>query len=72
MSFLTMTFQDRAIAAQELAFEKTAGVGTKIDIALTLIRIGFFFGDHSIITSNTTRAEECVHIILTTLCIVGT
>jgi len=52
--------KDRAIAAQELAFEKTAGVGTKIDIALTLIRIGFFFGDHSIITSNTTRAEELI------------
>lgn len=48
------------MAAQELAFEKTLGVGSKIDIVLTLVRIGFFFGDHLIISKNLTRAEEYV------------
>ncbi|KLO09707.1 proteasome 26S subunit [Schizopora paradoxa] len=52
--------KERAIAAQELAFEKTAGVGSKIDISLTLIRLGFFFGDHALITSNITRAEGLI------------
>ncbi|KAH8116757.1 proteasome 26S subunit [Phellopilus nigrolimitatus] len=52
--------KDQSIAAQELAFEKTPGVGSKIDIVLTLVRIGFFFGDHTIITKNLTRAEELI------------
>ncbi|EJD02499.1 proteasome 26S subunit [Fomitiporia mediterranea MF3/22] len=52
--------KDKAIAAQELAFEKTPGVGSKIDIVLTLVRIGFFFGDHVIISKNLTRAEELI------------
>ena len=55
-----MKIQERAVAAQELAFTKTPGVGSKIDIVLTLIRIGFFFGDHTLITKNLTRAEEYV------------
>ena len=50
--------QERAITAQELAFEKSPGVGSKIDIVLTLVRIGFFFGDHVFISKNLTRAEE--------------
>ena len=51
-------YQEKAIEAQELAFEKTAGVGSKIDIVLTLVRIGFFFGDHPMIFKGLTRAEE--------------
>jgi hypothetical protein len=40
--------------------EKTVGAGQKIDIVLTIVRIGFFFHDHEIITSNLAKAEECV------------
>ena len=50
--------QEKAITAQELAFEKTPGVGSKIDIVLALVRIGFFFGVHSIITKYLAKAEE--------------
>ncbi|KAJ8507309.1 hypothetical protein ONZ45_g10317 [Pleurotus djamor] len=52
--------KDRATAAQKLALEKTPGLGTRIDIVLTLIRIGFFFGDHDLITENLTKAEALV------------
>ena len=54
---LTIT-KDRSIPALELAFEKSAGIGSKIDIVLTLVRIGFFFGDHELISKNLTKAEE--------------
>ena len=40
--------------------EKTPGLGSRIDIVLTLIRIGFFFGDHDMITQNLQQAEEYV------------
>ena len=46
--------------AQKLALEKTPGLGSRIDIVLTLIRIGFFFGDHDMITKNLQQAEEYV------------
>ncbi|KAF8343360.1 PCI-domain-containing protein [Amanita rubescens] len=52
--------KDRAIAAQKLALEKTPGLGSRIDIVLTLIRIGFFFGDHDVITSNLKKAEALI------------
>ncbi|THH03687.1 hypothetical protein EW145_g6087 [Phellinidium pouzarii] len=52
--------KERSIAAQELAFEKSSGVGSKIDIVLALVRIGFFFGDHTIITKNLSRADELI------------
>ena len=38
--------QDQAVAAQLLALEKTPGLGSRIDIVLTLVRIGFFFGEY--------------------------
>ncbi|KAF8684737.1 hypothetical protein AX14_004115 [Amanita brunnescens Koide BX004] len=52
--------KDRAIAAQKLALEKTPGLGSRIDIVLTLIRIGFFFGDHEVITSNLKKADALI------------
>ena len=44
--------------AQKVALEKTAGLGSKIDIALTVIRIGIFFGDNDLIQDYMTKAEE--------------
>ncbi|KAI6045897.1 26S proteasome subunit RPN7-domain-containing protein [Pisolithus marmoratus] len=47
-----------AVAAQRLALAKTPGLGSRIDITLTLLRIGFFFGDNTLITDNLARAEK--------------
>lgn len=55
--------KDRAVEAQKLALEKTPGLGSRIDIVLTLVRIGFFFGDHALITTNLTKAEEYVVLL---------
>ncbi|KAF9501022.1 PCI-domain-containing protein [Pleurotus eryngii] len=52
--------KDRAVAAQKLALEKTPGLGSRIDIVLTLMRIGFFFGDHELITEHLTKAEALI------------
>jgi 26S proteasome regulatory subunit N7 len=49
------------VEAQKVAMEKTVGAGQKIDAALTLVRIGFFFGDNALVTLNLTKAEECVY-----------
>ena len=53
-------FQDRAVEAQKLALEKTPGLGARIDIVLTLVRVGFFFADHETIIANLTKADEYV------------
>lgn len=37
--------------------EKTAGLGSKIDLRLAIIRIGFFHNDHEIISSNIDKAQ---------------
>jgi len=49
--------QDGALAAHEVALEKSAGLGSKIDLRLTMIRVGFFHGDHQIIQSNIDKTE---------------
>ena len=50
--------QEKALESQKIALEKTAGLGSKIDIALTLIRIGLFFGDNDMIAEYMAKAEE--------------
>lgn len=50
--------KDRALAAIDVAFEKTAGVGAKIDLTLAKIRLGLFYGDYSLIEGNITKATE--------------
>ncbi|KAL5632387.1 hypothetical protein ACGC1H_005375 [Rhizoctonia solani] len=52
--------KDRAVVAQKLALEKTPGLGARIDIALTLVRIGMFFGDRELINENISKAESLV------------
>ncbi|KAH7924741.1 PCI-domain-containing protein [Leucogyrophana mollusca] len=52
--------KDLAVAAQKLALEKTPGLGSRIDISLTLIRIGFFFGDNQLIVDNLSKAEKFI------------
>lgn len=52
--------QDEAVKAHEEAFEKSAGKGTKIDLVLSIIRIGFFHSDHELVMTNIDRAQKCV------------
>ncbi|KAH9993861.1 PCI-domain-containing protein [Russula vinacea] len=60
-SYLTRIGEkEKAREAQQLALEKTAGLGSRIDIVLTLVRIGFFFGDNQLISTNLTKADEFV------------
>ncbi|KAF8490455.1 26S proteasome, regulatory subunit Rpn7 [Russula emetica] len=60
-SYLTRIGEkEKAIEAQQLALEKTAGLGSRIDIVLTLVRIGFFFDDNQLISTNLTKADEFV------------
>ena len=53
-----MLKQEKALEAQKVALEKTAGLGSRIDIVLTNIRIGLFFNDAKLISENMTKAEE--------------
>lgn len=50
--------QEGSVEAQELALEKTPGLGSRIDIVLTLVRIGFFFNDQKLINTNIAKAEK--------------
>jgi len=59
-NYLTKIGDKEAIAAQLLALEKTPGLGSRIDIVLTLIRIGFFWGDRELITKYLAKAETLV------------
>jgi len=52
--------KEKAVEAQTLALEKTPGLGSRIDIVLTLARIGFFFGDNKLVTENLTKAEKLI------------
>jgi 26S proteasome regulatory subunit N7 len=49
------------LQAQNLALEKTPGLGSRIDITLTIVRLGFFFSDTEIVTTNMDKAEKCVY-----------
>jgi hypothetical protein len=40
------------------------GTGQKIDSALTLVRIGFFFGDYDLINENLKKVCECVRCLV--------
>ncbi|KAJ7197257.1 26S proteasome subunit RPN7-domain-containing protein [Mycena pura] len=59
-NYLTKIGDKDASAAQLLAFEKTPGLGSKIDIALTLVRIAFFWGNREDITKYLSKAEALI------------
>lgn len=56
--------KEKAVEAQTLALAKTPGLGSRIDIVLTLARIGFFFGDNKLVTDNLAKAEKCAFLII--------
>merc|ERR1719382_2243663 len=49
--------KDAAIQAYQDAYEKTVGVGGKLDNILTVIRIAFFFDDHALAKKEIDRAK---------------
>jgi len=52
--------KEKALPALELALEKSPGLGTKIDLVLTLVRVGFFFGDQTLVKDNLAKADELI------------
>ncbi|KAG7088521.1 hypothetical protein E1B28_012505 [Marasmius oreades] len=60
-NFLTRVGEkDKAVDAQKLALEKTPGLGSRIDIVLTLVRIGFFWNDESLAVWGLNKAEKLI------------
>ncbi|GAA5855343.1 hypothetical protein JCM8547_009042 [Rhodosporidiobolus lusitaniae] len=51
---------DKAIKAYDEAFTASAGKGTKIDLVLSIVRVGFFHGDWEVVTSGIERAQKLV------------
>lgn len=49
--------QDAAESAFRAAFEKTVGLGYRMDLVFYVIRLGLFFMDHDIITRNIQKAK---------------
>merc|ERR1712228_280254 len=49
--------KDNAIEGYKVAFEKTVGVGGKLDNILTVIRIAFFFDDKELAKKEIDRAK---------------
>ncbi|SGZ28712.1 BQ5605_C027g10419 [Microbotryum silenes-dioicae] len=52
--------KDLAVKAHLHALDKTAGKGSKIDLRLAIIRIGFFHGDHNLIQDNIEKTRILV------------
>jgi 26S proteasome regulatory subunit N7 len=50
--------KENAVSAYRTTMEKTVGLGEKLDIAFTLIRIGFFWKDNSLVLSNIEKAKD--------------
>lgn len=57
---LAYTSQDKAIESHETLLEKTNFLGTKIDLALALIRIGMFIGDNVFVKKSIERADTLI------------
>lgn len=50
--------KEAAVKAFENTFEKTVGIGYRIDLIFNLIRLGLFFLDHKLISKNIAKAKE--------------
>ncbi|GMT24212.1 hypothetical protein PFISCL1PPCAC_15509, partial [Pristionchus fissidentatus] len=50
--------KDAAIVSLEKTYEKTVGVGYRIDLVFILIRLGLFHLDHKLINDNMAKAKE--------------
>jgi len=50
--------KDAAVTAFRNTYEKTVGIGYRIDLVFNLIRLGLFFLDHQLISSNIAKAKS--------------
>ena len=49
--------KDAAVSAFRQTYEKTVGMGYRIDLVFNLIRLGLFFLDHKLISANISKAK---------------
>ena len=52
--------RELAVAAQELALEKSSAIGARIDICLTLVRLGMFWGDEGLVKTWLEKTEKLI------------
>jgi len=52
--------KDASVEALKLALTKTPGLGARIDLTLTLVRIGLFFNDRTLVEANLAAAEKLI------------
>ncbi|PWY98108.1 PCI-domain-containing protein [Testicularia cyperi] len=52
--------KEKAIEAHNLAISKGAGLGSKLDLTLTKVRIGLFFGDTDLVIPSIAEAKKLV------------
>ncbi|KAH7697929.1 proteasome Regulatory Particle, partial [Aphelenchoides avenae] len=50
--------KDAAVSAFRSTYEKTVGMGYRIDLVFNLIRLGLFFLDHKLISTNIAKAKD--------------
>jgi 26S proteasome regulatory subunit N7 len=50
--------KDAAIAATKETLEKTVGIGNRMDLIFSNVRIGLFFMDHELVKANIERAKQ--------------
>uniref|UniRef100_A0A7E4W0E6 26S proteasome non-ATPase regulatory subunit 6 n=1 Tax=Panagrellus redivivus TaxID=6233 RepID=A0A7E4W0E6_PANRE len=50
--------KDAAVSAFRHTYEKTVGIGYRIDLVFNLIRLGLFFLDHKLINANISKAKD--------------
>lgn len=55
--------KNAAVSAFRQTYEKTVGVGYRIDLIFNLIRLGLFFMDHQLITSNIAKAKDLMETV---------
>ncbi|CAG8458825.1 13595_t:CDS:2 [Ambispora leptoticha] len=52
--------KENALTAYRVALDKTPGLGSRIDIIFSFVRIGFFFNDNDLISRNIERAKSLI------------
>lgn len=66
-SLATLRDQTRALEAHRIAIEKAAGLGSRLDLTLAMIRIGLFHGDPEVTVSSIAKAKLWVYLLFFSL-----
>ena len=57
-TWLNLPAQEKALEAYRLTYEKTAGLASKIDLQLSIIRVAFFHSDARLAASEIAKCKE--------------